>query len=153
MYLIWEKYGSNFRNGWKSTKYIELLKLPPLGLVERFNYIIASSIRTSSEWAQIDNILYNIVPLKGINFRILIEIFSWKSVDRKYLKVFGCIAYYKDYSQKRVKFITKGIPGVLLGFNNESHCYIIMDKFNYTINLDNEVVFEEQTSSALKMWG
>ena len=134
------------------------------GLAERFNYTIANCARTLLRWAKMSlefwdyamnyaNTLYNITPHKGIKNQIPNEIFYKKKVELKYLKVFGCIAYYKDYSQKNVKVGSKGLKGVFLGFNNESHCYIIMDLTDYRIHLVNEVVFEEQSPSALKAKG
>ena len=132
------------------------------GLAERYNYTIISCARTLLRWAQIDltfwdyavnyaNILYNIAPHKGIDNKIPNEIFFGEKVNLKYLKVFGCVAHFKDYSKNPVKVDSKGKKGVFLGFNNESHCYIIMDPKDYSIHLVNEVVFEEHIPSALKM--
>ena len=131
------------------------------GLAERFNYTIINCARTLLRWAQMSlefwdysikyaNSLYNITPHKGIKNKIPNEIFYNKKVDIKYIKVFGCTAYYKDFSQNRVKVDTKGVKGVFLGINNESHCYIIMNPVDFSIHLVNEVEFDESTPSALK---
>jgi len=132
------------------------------GLAERFNYTVVSCARTLLHGAQMDInfwdyavkyacMLYNITPHKGINKKIPNEVFYNKKVDLKYIKVFGCRASYKDFSQKKGKFESKGRDGVFLGFNNESYCYIIMDLEDLSIHLVNEVTFNEQTPSALKI--
>jgi len=93
--------------------------------------------------------LYNITPHKGIENKIPNELFYDKKVDLKYIKVFGCVAYYKDFSQNKLKFKSNAIKGVFVGFNMESNCYMIMDTKEYNIHLVREVIFDEKTPSEL----
>jgi len=85
------------------------------GLAERFNQTIISCAKTLLFWSKLSenfwdfaiiyaNYIYNKVPHSGIDNKIPEEIFYNKKVNLKYIKVFGCIAYYKDYSQDKGKF-------------------------------------------------
>jgi len=69
------------------------------------------------------NHLYNIHPHKGIGNAIPNEIFFNKQVNLKYIRTFGCIAYYKVFDQDKGKFQTNSKKGVFLGFNFKTHCY------------------------------
>jgi len=95
------------------------------------------------------NLLYNITPHRGINNRIPNELYYQKKVDLKYIKVFGCIAHYPNYSQKKTKPENKTSKGVFVGFNIESNCYMIMDPKNYNIHLVSKAEFDEETPSQL----
>ncbi|OUM59000.1 hypothetical protein PIROE2DRAFT_64052 [Piromyces sp. E2] len=97
------------------------------------------------------NLLYNITPHKGINNRIPNEMFYHKRVDLKYIKVFGCVAYYKDFSQNKKKFESNSKEGVFVGFSIESNCYMVLDKNDLNIHLIREVVFNEETPSGLQV--
>ena len=85
------------------------------GIAERLNYTLVNCAKTLLQWSKMSidfwdyaikyaNLLYNITPHKGINNKIPNEIYYNKKVDLKYIKVFGCIAYYKDFSQNKNKF-------------------------------------------------
>jgi len=85
------------------------------GIAERFNYTIVSCAKTLIQWSKMSsvfwdyaikyaNLLYNITPHKGIGNKIPNEIYYNKKISLKYIKVFGCDAYYKDFSQGKMKF-------------------------------------------------
>jgi len=84
-------------------------------------------------------IIYNKVPHSGIDNKIPEEIFYNKKVNLKYFKAFGCIAYYKNYSQDKGKFDSNAIKGIFLGFNEQSYSYIIMNYENYKIHRVREI--------------
>jgi len=126
------------------------------GIAERFNYTLESCIKAILNTSQLDyrlwefaakyaNHLDNITPHKGISNNIPDEVFFDKPVNLKYIRIFGCIAYYKDFSQNKKKFDGNGKKGVFLGFNFDTNCYIIMDYYNFKIHLVREVVFNEES--------
>ena len=130
------------------------------GIAERFNYTIVSCAKTLIQWSKMStefwdyaikyaNLLYNITPHKGIENKIPNEVYYNKKVNLKYIKVFGCEAYYKDFSQEKKKFDSNSKKGTFLGLSIESNCYIIMDSNDYSIHLVREAVFDEETPSKL----
>jgi hypothetical protein len=85
------------------------------GKSERFNYSLVSSAKTLLFWSKLDikfwdytvkyaNLLYNKAPHQGIRNKIPEEVFSNKSSNLKYIKVFGCRAYFKNFSKDKMKF-------------------------------------------------
>jgi len=79
------------------------------GKVERFNYTIIDCAKTILNWSKLDirfwdfavmyaTYLYNIITHKGIANLIPNEVFFNSKVNLKYVKAFGCIAYYKNFS-------------------------------------------------------
>ena len=92
------------------------------------------------------NILYNITPRKGNGNKVPNELFYHKKVDLKYIKVFGCVSYYKNFAKNKSKFQSKGI---FLGLNIESNCYIIMDSKELNIHLVREAVFDESSPGTI----
>jgi len=87
--------------------------------------------------------LYNINPHRSIGNAIPNEVFFNKKVDLKYIKTFGCIAYYKNFSQNKGKFESNSKKGIFLGLNFRTHCYIVMDFKDLKLHLVREVVFDE----------
>jgi len=80
------------------------------GKAERFNQTLINCARTLLSWSKLDqkfwdyainyaNYLYNINPHRSIGNAIPNEVFFNKKVDLKYIKTFGCISYYKNFSQ------------------------------------------------------
>lgn len=122
------------------------------GIAERFNYTLISCAKTLLSWSKMStdfwdyavkyaNLLYNITPHKGIDNKIPNELYYHKKVNLKYIKVFGCVAYYKNFSQNKLKFDSNAIKGAFVGFNMESNSYMIMDTKEYNIHLVREAVF------------
>jgi len=134
------------------------------GKSERFNYTLVSCAKTLLYWSKLDtkfwdyavkyaNLLYNKAPHQGIGNKIPEELFYNKPSNLKYIKVFGCRAYFKDFSKDKMKFKNNAIKGVFLGFNTESYCYIVMDYKNLKIHYVREVVFDESTPGKLILNG
>eukprot|EP00833_Pecoramyces_ruminatium_P004771 jgi/Orpsp1_1/1178803/evm.model.c7180000066800.1 len=128
------------------------------GKVERFNQTLVQCAKTLLSWSRLDikfwdyainyaNYLYNLNPHKGIGNAIPNEVFFNKKVDLKYIKTFGCIAHYKDFSQNKGKFDENGKKGIYLGFNFKNNCYIIMDYMDLKIHLVREAIFDEEQPS------
>ncbi len=126
------------------------------GKAERFNYTLENCVKTLLQWSKVDkrlwdfaatyaNFLYNITPHKGICNNIPNEVFYNKDVNLKYIKTFGCIAYYRNFSQNKGKFESNAKKGIFLGFNFDSHCYIVMDYHDFSLHFVREVVFDEDT--------
>jgi len=79
------------------------------GKSERFNYTLVNCAKTLLYWSKLDtkfwdyavkyaNILYNKALHQGIGNKIPEELFYSKPSNLKYNKVFGCRAYFKDFS-------------------------------------------------------
>jgi len=132
------------------------------GIAERFNRTITSCIKKMLHWAGLSlnfwdyaakhaTYLYNILPHKSIQHKIPNEIYYNKKVELKYLKTFGCIAHYKNFNQNKQKFDINTKKGVYLGFDINTHCYIIMDYYDQSIHLTREAVFLEEIPGNLKL--
>jgi len=91
------------------------------------------------------------MPHSGIGNKIPDEIYYKRKVDIKYLRVWGCITYYKDFSQNKGKFSPNAKKGIFLGFNQNSHCYIIMDYEDHKIHHVREIYCLEDTPSSLRL--
>jgi len=124
------------------------------GKAERFNQTLINCTRTLLSWSKLDqkfwvyainyaNYLYNINPHRSIGNAIPNEVFFNKKVDLRYIKTFGCIAYYKNFSQNKGKFESNSKKGIFLGLNFRTHCYIVMDFKDLKLHLVREVVFDE----------
>jgi len=124
------------------------------GKAERFNQTLINCARTLLSWSKLDqkfwdyainyaNYLYNINPHRSIGNAIPNEVFFNKKVDLKYIKTFGCIAYYKNFSQNKGKFESNSKKGIFLDLNFRTHCYIAMDYEDLKLHLVREVVFDE----------
>jgi len=124
------------------------------GRTERFNQTLINCAKTMLTRSKLDqkiwdyavyygNYLYNIHPHKGIGNNISNEIFFNKQVNLKYIRIFGCISYYKIFDQDKGKFESNSKKGVFLDLNFKTHCYIIMDYESLKIHLVREAIFDE----------
>ena len=95
--------------------------------------------------------MYNINPHKGIGNAIPNEVFFEKQVDLRYVRTFGCIAHYKDYSQDKSKVEKNSKEGIFLGFSFKHDCYIIMDRHDFKLHLVREAIFEEDRPCNLSL--
>ena len=132
------------------------------GLAERYNLTVISCTKTLLYWSGLSenfwdyaviyaNYLFNKSPHSSINNRIPDEIFFNKPVKIKHIRVFGCLTYYKDFSQNKSKFSPNSKKGVFLGFNEESNAYIVMDYNDFKIHKVREIYCMEDTPSNLKL--
>ncbi len=94
--------------------------------------------------------IYNLVPHKSINNKIPNEIYFNNKVNLKYLRTFGCIAYYKNFNQNKEKFDINSKKGIYLGYDINTHSYIIMDYYDFSIHYTREAVFLEEKPGNLK---
>jgi len=81
----------------------------------------------------------------SIKNKIPDEIFFNKKAKINHIKVFGCIAYYINFSQEKIKFEPNSKKGVFLDFSEKSNCNIIMDYYDYKIHLVREIHCLEDT--------
>jgi len=119
------------------------------GKAERINQTIQNSTKTLLLWAGLSEnywnfavkyagYIYNKIPHQGSNNLIPDEIYTGKGVNLKYLKVFGCICYFKNYSQNKSKFAANAKREIFLGFSNRYYSYIVVEptenkiKIHYT---------------------
>jgi hypothetical protein len=72
------------------------------------------------------------------------ELWSNKKPDLKYLRVFGCNAYYHTPSEKRKKLDPKGKKGVFIGFSEEVLGWKVLDITTMKVVVSKDVVFDEQ---------
>jgi len=132
------------------------------GIAERFNRTISTCTKTILYWAGLSTnfweyavkhatYIYNLIPHKGINNNIPNEIYYNKKVNLKYLKTFGCLAYYKNFKQHLPKFDINSKKGVYLGFDNNTHSYMIMDYYDHSIHFTREAIFIEDTPANLRI--
>jgi len=131
------------------------------GIAERFNQTIITAAKTILFWSKLSTnfwdfavkyakYIYNLTPHSSINFSIPNELFFNKRATIKHIKVFGCIAFYKNFSQQKHKLDPNAKKGIFLGFNTQSNSYIIMDYHNHTIHQVREAVFFENTPAKLQ---
>ena len=83
--------------------------------------------------------IYNKIPHSGNNNLIPDEVFEDKKVSLKYLRTFGCICYYKDFTKHKPKFVPNTKKGIFLGFDNQTYSYIVMDEKDLNIHHVREV--------------
>ena len=132
------------------------------GIAERFNRTVTACTKTMLHWARLSlnfweyaikhaTYIYNLVPHKSINNYIPNEIYYNKKVNLKYLKTFGCIAYYKNFNQNKEKFEINSKKGVYLGYDNNTYSYIIMDYYDHSIHYTREAVFIEEKPGNLQI--
>ncbi len=132
------------------------------GIAERFNRTVAACTKTMLHWARLSlnfweyaikhaTYIYNLVPHKSINNKIPNEIYYDKKVNLKFLKTFGCITYYKNFNQNKEKFDINSKKGIYLGYDTNTHSYIVMDYHDYSIHYTREAVFIEEKPGNLQL--
>eukprot|EP00833_Pecoramyces_ruminatium_P014940 jgi/Orpsp1_1/1188972/evm.model.d7180000068605.1 len=132
------------------------------GLVERFNQTIISSSKTMIYWSKMSdnfwdyaikyaNYIFNKVPHNSINNKIPDEIYYKKKANINHVRVFGCVTYYKDYSQNKHKFAPNSKKGVFLGFSERHNSYIVMDSEDHKIHHVREIYCKEDTPSEIRL--
>jgi len=130
------------------------------GIAERFNQTILYSLKCLLSWSKLNikfwdfairysKYLYNLTPHSGINNQIPNEVFYGTPIHVNHIKVFGCIAYYKDFSPKKGKLDPNAKKGFFLGFSNDSNSYLIMDYNNFSLHQVREVLFQEDTPACI----
>jgi len=132
------------------------------GVTERFNQTIVSSAKTLLYWSKLSqnfwyfailyaNYIYNKMPHSGIDNKIPDEIFSNEKSKINHIRVFGCICYYKDFTQHKGKFEPNAKKGIFLGFSLKSNSYIIMDYNDFSIHNVREIECMEDTPANISL--
>ena len=132
------------------------------GLAERYNQTIISCTKTLLYWSGLSdnlwdyaviyaNYIYNRVPHSSINNQIPNEIFYNTKTKINHLRVFGCIAYYKNFDQRKNKFTPNSKKGIFLGFSERTNCYLVMDYDDHCVHKVREVHCLEDTPSEVKI--
>jgi len=130
-------------------------------LAERFNQTIISCAKTLLFWSQLSenfwdftvnyvNYLYNLIPHSSINNKIQNEVFFKTKSNIKHIKVFGCIAYYKNYNQNKQKFEPNSVKGIFLGVDEDSYSYI-MNYNNFKIYKFQEIYYIENIPANISL--
>ena len=89
------------------------------------------------------NFIHNLLPHKGINNKIPYEIIYNTRFDYSKLKVFGCKVFFFIPKRSRSKFDNNTLPGIFLGYSQNTPAYKIYDTTNKKIILSCTVEFFE----------
>ncbi|KAI3817353.1 hypothetical protein L1987_11143 [Smallanthus sonchifolius] len=87
--------------------------------------------------------IINRLPSKTIDNKTPFEIVFQQKPDYEYMKVFGCLAYFRNTDTKEDKFELRGRPGVFLGYPPGTKGYKIYDIKHKRIVLSRDVKFVE----------
>ena len=83
--------------------------------------------------------IYNKIPHSENKNLIPHEMFKDNKVSIKPLGTFGCICYYKDFTQHKPKFAPNAKKRIFLGFDNQTYLYIVIDEEDLNIHHVREV--------------
>nr|GFC45020.1 retrovirus-related Pol polyprotein from transposon TNT 1-94 [Tanacetum cinerariifolium] len=86
----------------------------------------------------------NRLPSKVIKNKTTFELIWNKEPDYGFLKVFGCLVYFKNTDTKGDKFDERGKPGVFLGYPPGTKGYKVFDLKTKRIVLSRDVNFHEE---------
>ncbi|KAK1440796.1 hypothetical protein QVD17_06628 [Tagetes erecta] len=87
--------------------------------------------------------IINRLPSKTINNKTPFEILFERKPDYEHMKVFGCLAYFRNTDTKGDKFELRGRPGVFLGYPPGTKGYKIYDTIHNKIIISRDVYFIE----------
>ncbi|MGZ4851256.1 MAG: reverse transcriptase domain-containing protein, partial [Candidatus Bathyarchaeia archaeon] len=76
------------------------------------------------------------------------ELWTGIKPDLKYMRVFGCDAWYHVPTQKRKKLDSKGHKGMFIGFSEETLGWRILDVETMQVKVSKDVVFMEEEFTA-----
>ena len=124
------------------------------GVVERMNRTLAKKARCMRLnarlpkvfWAEIVNtvgFIINRSPSLVIDFEILEEVWSGRSVDYSSLKFFCCLAYVHVQSGERSKLDLKSRKCVFIGFERGVKGYRLWDPISKKTVTNKDVIFDE----------
>lgn len=86
--------------------------------------------------------IHNRIPSR--HFKVApYELWKGRKPTLEYLKVWGCLAYYRISDQRRTKLGPRAFKGVFVGYAQNSKAYRILDLVSNTIVETREVVFIE----------
>ncbi|GJT94400.1 putative RNA-directed DNA polymerase [Tanacetum coccineum] len=86
----------------------------------------------------------NRLPSKVIKNKTPFELIWNEKPDYDFLKVFGCLVYFKNTDTKGDKFEERGKPGVFLGYPPRTKGYKILDLETRKIIVSRDVNFHEE---------
>ena len=95
--------------------------------------------------ATVDTVVYliNRSPSSSIEGKIPEEVWSGKSINYSFLRVFGCIAYAHVDREQRKKLDPKSLKCVFLGYGGDEYRYRLWDYENNKVFHSCDVVFIE----------
>ena len=138
------------------------------GIAERFNQTIITAAKTILFWSKLSTnfwdfaikyakYIYNLTPHSGIDFSIPNELFFNRRATIKHIKVFGCIAFYKNFSQQKHK-LDPNYKNTLEFNQNSNNIHSLENVYTknfspkndqqfikYTIDLPSEILEEIQS--------
>jgi len=163
-----KEYNNKIVNKYCSKHGIFKSESPPYvhelnGKAERINQTIQNSAKTLLLWAGLSEnfwnfaieyscFIYNKIPHQNNNYKKTNEVFTGKCANLKHVKVFGCVCYFKDYTQNKSKFAPKAKRGIFIGYSEKNHSYIILEPTDdkNRILYSTEVYFLEDEPSKYK---
>lgn len=87
------------------------------------------------------------MPSKVIDNKTPYEVLYNLKPDYEYMRVFGCLAYYRSTETNGDKFEVRGRPGIFLGYPQETKGYKIYDTQHHKIIISQDVKFMESVFS------
>ncbi|KAD6454947.1 hypothetical protein E3N88_09653 [Mikania micrantha] len=88
--------------------------------------------------------IINRLPSKIRENKTPYELLYGEKPSYDHMRVFGCMAYYRNIETKGDKFEMRGKPGVFMGYPNGTKGYKIYDPNNDKIIISRDVVFAEK---------
>lgn len=88
--------------------------------------------------------MINRLPSKVIKNKTPFELIWNKEPDYDFLKVFGCLVYFKNTDTKGDKFEERGKPGVFLGYPPRTKGYKTFDLETRKLIVSRDVNFHEE---------
>jgi len=124
------------------------------GRIERLNRVLIETATSLLKDAKLSkrfwedaistaSYIYNRFPHKGINNKIPYEVLYKKPINYNNMKVFGCRVVFIIPKQFRQKFENHALPGIFLGYTNNSNAFKVFDITHNKVIISRVVEFFE----------
>ncbi|KAK1416343.1 hypothetical protein QVD17_32133 [Tagetes erecta] len=95
--------------------------------------------------------IVNRLPSKVINNKTPYEVLLGRDPEYDHMRVFGCLAYYRNTETNGDKFEPRGKPGVFLGYPHGKKGYKVYDLEERKMVVSRDVIFAEDVFPFAKM--
>ena len=151
---------NNFKNFCREKGIIHLYSTPYTpqqnGRIERLNRVLINTATALLEDSQLSrkfwedavstaSFLYNRIPHKSIKNQTPFEILYEQPVDYSKLRTFGCKVVFIIPKQFRHKFENTALPGIFIGYPQNTNAYKIFDVTNNKVIIARVVEFFENS--------
>ena len=93
----------------------------------------------------------NRLPSKVLKNKTPFELIWGVKPNYDFLRVFGCLVYFKNTNTRGDKFEEKGKPGVFLGYPTGTKGYKILDLETRKLTVSRDVLFYEEIFPFMKI--